>query len=283
MTRKCLSCKNKTSNDQCRNNSLVGIVFCGIHSKIKNPRLWVNINNVELKVLLISKMWKGYSVRKCLRLAGSGVLKRSICNNTDEIMSFEPIAKVSPSDYFGFEEKNKTYGFHICSILDIVNRSTIPQNPYTREPLDMQTRMRLRELYGYRIRNSLPTYHEDSKLVGCENILANRWLQLSQIIEENGFYNLNSNVFLGLNKSQLYIFLNMIFNDMKTWAAEHKNKSSKRFLYSYWIRNILNKHSSSRSLQEYSFYVSTILLTILYNSTEPYNISFIIMSSLYRL
>lgn len=279
---KCLSCKNKRSIERCPNSALSGIKFCGVHSKIKNVRLWIDMNNIEPKVVLISKIWRGYSVRKCIKLAGPGILKRSQCNNADEIMSFEPIAKVSPSDYFGFEEKGKVYGFHICSILDILNRSKDPQNPYTREPLDMQTRKRLRELYGYRIRARLPTNHEDSKFVGVENILANRWLQLSQIIEENGFYNLNPNMFLGLNKSQLYILLNMISNDMKTWASEH-DSTSRRFLYCFWIKNILNKHSMSRSVEEYSFYVSTILLTILYNSVEPYNIAFIIMSALYRL
>lgn len=282
MAMKCLSCKNKTSVERCRNNSLIGIKFCGVHSKIKNPRLWVDVNNIESKVILISKIWKGYCVRKCLRLAGRSVLNRSLCNNTDEIMSFESIAKVHPLDYFGFEESGKTYGFHICSILDFINRSDYPKNPYTREPLDIATRKRLREVYGYRIRNKLATFHEDSKLTGAENILTNRWLQLTQIIEENGFYNLNSNIFLGLNKSQLYVFLNMISDDMKTWAAEHDSKS-KRFLYCFWIKNIMNKYSSSRSVQEYSFYVSTILLTILYNSVEPYNICFIIMSALYRL
>lgn len=283
MSVKCLSCKNKQSKERCPNAALQGIKFCGIHSKIKSPRLWVDVNDIRSKVTLISKIWKGYCVRKCIRLAGDGVLKRGLCNNNEEIMSFEPILKVDPLEYFGFEEKGKVYGFHICSILDILNRNHTPKNPYTREPLDMQTRKRLREIYGYRIRNKLPTFHEDSKLVGADNILASRWLQISQIIEENGFYNMNPNIFLGLNKSQLYIFLNMILNDTKTWAAEHSGKNSKRFLFAFWLRNILNKHSTSQSVQEYSFYVSTILLTVLYNSTEAYNVSFIIMSALHRL
>jgi hypothetical protein len=282
MSTKCYSCKNKRSNDRCPNTALNGIKFCGVHSKIKSPRLWVDVNNVNSNVILISKIWKGYIVRKCLKRAGSGVLNRSVCNNADEIMSFEPISKVHPLDYFGFEENGKVYGFHICTILDIFNRAHNPQNPYTREVINMETRKRVREIYGFRIRSKLPTYHEDARLIGADNVLSNRWLQVSQIIEENGFYNLNPNLFLGLNKSQLYIFLNMILNDMKSWAAEHNN-NSRRFLYCFWIRKILNKHSSSQTVQEYSFYVSTILLTILYNTIEPYTISFIIMSSLYRL
>jgi hypothetical protein len=283
MSMKCASCKNKQSTDRCPNPSLIGLKFCGVHSRIKDPKLWIDINHVNSKIVLISKLWRGYFVRKRLRLAGDGVLKRSICNNADELMSFESISKVHPFDYFGFEENGKVYGFHICSMLEIINRAISPQNPYTREPLDIQTRKRLREIYGFRFRNKLPIHHEDSRLVGTEIILTNRWLQLSQIIEENGFYNLNPNVFLGLNKSQLYIFLNMIMNDVKTWAAEHADKKSSRFIFIFWLKSILNKHSTSQTVQEYSFYVSSILLTILYNTVEPYAMSFIIMSSLYRL
>jgi hypothetical protein len=119
--------------------------------------------------------------------------------------------------------------------------------------------------------------------VGGDQILSNRWLQLVQIIEENGFFNVNPNVFLGLNKTQLYILLTMILNDIKTWAAEHKDKNSKRFLYAFWVQNIMNKYENTQNMQQYSFYVSTILLTILYNSVEPYSLCFIIMSALYRL
>lgn len=283
MLPKCSSCKNKRSNDRCPNSALIGLKFCGVHSKIKTPRLWVDINNVRKKVDLILKVWRGYHVRKCLKLAGPGVMKRNICNNADELMSFEPIVKVHPLDYFGFEENGKVYGFDIRTILDISNRNIVPKNPYTREPLSSEARNRLRKLYGYRIRNKLPTHHPDSKIIGADNIVSNRWLQICQIIEENGFYNVNPNIFLGLNKSQLYILSTMIFNDMKTWAAEHKNSESRRFVYSFWLRNIMNKHSTCESIQQYSFYVSTILLTILYNSVEPYNVAFIIMSSLYRL
>jgi hypothetical protein len=283
MLAKCASCKNKRSNEQCPNSSLQGIRFCGIHSKIKNPRLWVDVNDVKSKVCLISKIWRGYSIRKRLSLAGNGVMKRTECNNDEELTLLEPIKTVYPLDYFGFEEKGKVYGFDICSILDIANRNLIPRNPYTREPLSIETRKRMRQIYGFRMRNKLSLFHEGNKIIGPDNILNNRWMQICQIVEENGFYDINPNLFLGLNKSQLYIFLNIILNDMKTWAAEHANKVSKRFIYCFWIRNILHKHASAQSVQEYSFYVSTILLTILYDSVEPYNICFIIMSALHRL
>ena len=283
MSNRCMSCRNKTSKDRCPNTSLPGIKFCGVHSKLKVHRLWTDVNDIQRRVNLISKVWRGYFVRKQLRLAGPGVLQRSKCNNQEELLSLESINDISTSNYFGFEESGKIYGFDVRTMFDALNRNTSPANPYTRQPLSISIRKRLRELYAYRFRNKLPIFYDNNKLLGADLILYNRWLQLCQIAEENGFYNINPNLFLGLNRTQLYIFLTMISNDMKTWAAEHKDKHSKRFLYVFWIQNILNKYSTTQSTNQFSFYVSTILLTILYTTTEPYPVCFIIMSALYRL
>ncbi len=75
----------------------------------------------------------------------------------------------------------------------------------------------------------------------------------------------------------------MINNDLKTWAAEHEPMHSKRYLYVFWTTASLKKFSTQTTVTEYSFFVSSVLLSILYNSVEPYTICFIIMSALYRL
>jgi len=263
--------------------ALSGLSLCGRHAKVRSPRLWHVVNNVDSKVTLISKIWKGYLIRKRLRIAGTGVLRRSICHNSEELVSLEPISSVDSFNYFGFEENGKIYGFDIRTILDTLQRNLVPTNPYTRQPLTLETRKRLRELYSYRVRHKLETSYEHNALRTTDLILTNRWTQLCQIVEENGFFNTNPNLFLGLNKSQLYAFLAMIHNDLKTWAAEHKPPHSKRFLYVFWTNNVLKKYSTAQSVAEYSFFVSSILLSILYDSVEPYPICFILMSALYRL
>jgi hypothetical protein len=278
-----MSCRNKTSTDRCPNTALPAVKFCGVHSKLKTHRLWTEVNNVDSRVSIISKIWRGYFIRKQIDLAGPGALQRSKCHNEEELLSLEPIKGVSLINYFGFEENDKIYGFDVRTMFDILHRNIHPINPYTRQVLSIPTRERLRKLYAYRFRNKLPLFYENNKLSGADSILQNRWLQLCQIAEENGFYDINPNLFLGMNRTQLYIFLTMISNDMKTWAAEHKGKHSKRFLYAFWIQNILNKYQVTQSSMQFSFYVSTILLTILYSTTETYPPCFIIMSALYRL
>lgn len=279
----CISCKNKTSTDRCTNTALSGLSLCGKHVKVKAPRLWNVINGIDKQVTLISKVWKGYFIRKRLRLSGPGVLNRTKCINKEELISFEDIKTVTIFDYFGFEENTKIYGFDIRTILDVFRRNLIPINPYTRQPISISDRKRLRELYAYRIRNKLQNLYENNSLDTVQLKIENSWRQISQIAEENGFYDVNPNLFLGLNKTQLYIFLSMIHNDLKTWAAEHKFRSSKRLLYIIWTHHVLKKFSNVHSISEYSFFVSSILLSILYDSVEPYNVCFIIMSALYRL
>jgi hypothetical protein len=278
----CVSCKNKFSNDRCDSNALPGLSMCGRHAKTKYPRIWAIVNNVDRHAIKISKIWKGYHVRNIIKLAGPGALKRSICNNQEELASMEPISSISVKDYFGFEENNKVYGFDVKTIIECMNRQVVPTNPYTRQDLTLETRKRLRQVIGYRSRNKLQTMYDKDAQLTVDQMIRLRWLQISQICEENGFFNIPYQLFMELNKAQLFVFLNMISNDMKTWAAEHKGKT-KRLIYVSWIRNIINRFSRTEDTPEYSFFTSTVLLSILYDSVDPYSICFIIMSALYRL
>lgn len=281
----CASCKNKTTNERCRNNALNGIIFCGKHSRVKTPRVWSIINNVESKITLISKVWKGYTIRRLLRLAGPGVLNRKVCNNEEEVSSLEPVQSIHPLDYFGFEEDGKVYGFDMRSLFDNFHRNFVITNPYTRQPLSIEVRKRLRQLYGYRLAHKLPRFFEHNTLTSASTIIQNTWNQVCQIIEENGFVgtDLRPNIFLTMNKSHLYIFISLVLNDMKTWAAEVKTPHSSRLKYTCLVQSTKNRFHSTASLEEYSFYVGTTLLSVLYNSSEAYSVCFIIMAALYRL
>lgn len=278
----CAACKNAKSTDRCSNNSLKGVIFCGVHARTKNQRIWSTVNGFDSKVVKIQKVWKGYSIRKWLQLAGPGVLKRSLCNNEDELIIFEPIQTVHPFDYFGFEENGKIYGFDIRSIIDALHRTGA--NPFTRQPLTIESRTRIHQIYGYRIRHRLPNYYEHNTLKTPDALLQNRWTQVCQIIEENGFFNVHPNIFLALNKSQLFILLNMIANDIQVWASEHKSSQSSRYKYLTWIKTAITKfYNRVEPIHYYSYNVAGVLRIILYDCVDAYNVCFIIMSALYRL
>jgi hypothetical protein len=280
---KCISCRNKKSVDRCGNEALKGISFCGKHAKVLKPKLWTEVNNVAEKVNLIIKVWKGYNLRKQLELAGPGVLNRKVCSNTEELYTLFEMKEIHPLDYFGFEQDGKVYGFDVRTIISCLHEKFNSTNPFNRQAFPIEARIRLRQIYGYRYRNKLSLLHEAVSNQSFEQVIRGKWLQLCQIMEENGFFSMNPNIFLSLNKIQLYVFLNMICNDMKTWASEQKYSKSKRQVYIFWIKTILNRYSQYLNISQLSISTVTTLNNILYDSVNPYPVCFIIMSALYRL
>ena len=122
------ACKNKKSTDRCQSKSLIGLSFCGHHVKSKDVRIWHIVNKVDAKVTLISKLWRGYTIRRLLKLAGPGVLNRSRCHNEEELVLAEPKEKIHPLDYFAFEEDGKVWWFDIRSLISLFRSSLNPTN-----------------------------------------------------------------------------------------------------------------------------------------------------------
>lgn len=279
----CNSCKNKTSLERCTSRPLKGLQFCGKHVRVKQPRLWHIENNIESKVTIISKIWKGYFLRKLLFLAGDGVLRRNICHNSEELISGDEKEKVEPLFYFSFKESGKVWWFDIRSIISCMNQNLKPQNPYTREPLSIETRKRIRYLYNYRLRNKLEVCYDKSIKYTNSAITQRRWTRICQILEENAFEDVVPTMFSTMNKTEFYIFLVLFFNDVKIWAADHKHPGSRRQKYIVFTRNLLAKKHLILDAEDFSYSVAGLLLSLLNDCAEPYPLCFIIMSSLYRL
>jgi hypothetical protein len=274
----CLSCKNKTSFDRCQALTIPGLGFCGRHARSKNPRIWSVVNQVDPKAIRIQKMWRGYDVRRRLSLAGPGVLKRSVCHNEDELVLLEDKTKVHPFDYFAFEEGGKVWWFDIRSIIGCLNAALVPLNPYTRQPLSIETRRRLRTLYMYRIRMKVATLHPSAPKTP-EELLNIQWLRLSQILVENGFEDARPALFNRLGKSQMYILLSYIWRDMSELAKEHPTTSI-RYRYA---RSLKRDYEMFYRYSHPQLQFATSLVRLLLHSVEPYPICFVIMSALFRL
>ena len=274
----CLACKNKNSIERCHSMCIPGLAFCGRHVRSKAPRLWSVVNKVDEKVRLIQRMWRGHFVRYRLSLAGPGVLSRSMCHNQEELVSMEEAKDLHPFCYFSFEEDGKVWWFDVRSIIGCLNSNLNPQNPYTRKPLSIDTRARLRNIYKYRIRHRLRTAHT-GPVKTVEDALELQWLQLSQILVENGFEDARPALFRTLNRHQLYTLLAYIKSDMYALAKEHPKTSMR------------HRYAGSLSRQYDLFYTFTnpklqfvtVMVNILHHTVEPYNMCFIIMSALFRL
>lgn len=279
----CDACKNKSSLDRCQQKCLQGSKYCKTHSKVKEPRIWADINNVHPKVILIQKIWKGFSIRSRILLAGPGCLNRSCCHNEEELVSYEPKNSVHPLDYFAFEENGKVWWFHIESIYQHYDTSKTMSNPYTREPLKLEDKRRLREAVVLRsFKNPMMKYFT-TITDPLQKILLN-WTHICHIIEENGFFEINPLFFTSLTLNQQYALISMIIQDFKVWASEHTNiEDSKRHQYIKVLGSLLDVYYGWDTQITFSNKVSVILRCILNDFRDNYTICFIIMSSLYRL
>ena len=273
----CASCKNKTSLDQCTSLALKGLLFCGKHIKSREKRIWSILNGNNGKASIIQKYWRGYFVRNKIRLAGPGVLNRRDCHNTEELVTMDSKTEVSPLDYFAFTESGKVYWFDIRSLYQYVRNTPKPLNPYTRQPLTLDERKRLRKRQGIFNLHAEPVYADLSERVD------RKWLEMCQIIEENGFEDMNHLLFASLNKTQLYILLNLVYIDLIAYAAEHKTPICRK-KYVVWMKTVISKFSKFKygSLQA-SYNAARAILSILNDSAEPYTLCFIIISAVVRL
>jgi hypothetical protein len=280
---KCASCKNKTSTDQCTSKPLKGLILCGKHAKVKNLRLWKDVNSLDDKAILIQKVWRAYSIRHWLKIAGPGVLNRSICHNDEELVTLDEKKSVSPLDYFSFEEGGKVYWFDVRSISESSMLKVEPLNPYTREPLSIETRRRLRQICIKRHRKNLHNMHNISDRRSIDEIILSTWTHVCQIITENGFFDMSPLYFTSLNPTRLIIFNTMIQKDLVAWAAEHGSKLSRRHRYVFWMKRLFGEFSIGVDPKRLIYLTGRVLVTMLNDCSDNYGICFIIMSALHRL
>ena len=242
-------------------------------------RLWHVENGLDIKASLIQKVWKGYNVRYRLALAGPGVLRRSLCHNDEDVVTFESKTVQNPFEYFAFEEDGKIWWFDILSILGCLNSSLLPTNPYTRQPLSLDTRIRLRSIYKYRIHNRLPLCHQPMAKRSMEELMELQWMKVCQVMYENAFEDVHPNHFMSLDNNQLLILLNYLERDVASLAMDHP-KSSKRYRWAAAIkRECLNFNQSPHS----KYRVPSLLISLFNSMNDPYPFCFILMSALYRV
>lgn len=279
----CSACKSKTSTLQCPYECLSGLLFCGRHVKVKDSRIWATVNNIDIKVTLIQKIWKGYHIRELLRLAGPGVLNRSTCGNKEELFTFDDAKSVSPFNYFAFEENGQIYWFDIRSLLQCLDTTNELINPYTRQPVSSDSKKRLHKLHIYRIRKKLPLSQTEDSIRPMDQILLNRFRHISHILQAYEFFGVDPQLFIGIGPINIDFYVLSLFEGFSQWANEHIDKrNSRRHKYLLFIHELPIKFQHC-SYKQYMYVLSSILLFILNDCSDPFHACFIIMSGFHRM
>ena len=274
----CIECKNKSSEERCSAKALKGLQFCGRHAKVKKHKLWKDPNS---KVIVsVQKLWRGYVIRKLIKLAGPGVLDKKVWHNTEELVTGEE--QIHPFNYFAFEEAGKVYWFDYRSIFQwSIEHLT---NPYTKQPLNIETSKRLRELVYLKEFHGCPIYHSPETQNVRSKIFIMRWVRICQILEEFLFIPIDPILFLGLSRLQVWNFTHLLKDSIYAWSTEHKSEASRRKMYAELIRKCYRKQTLEiLTVTEVTYYLGETLLSILVDSKNPYDMCFHILSARYRL
>lgn len=157
-------------------------------------------------IIKIQTMMRNRMVRKYNQLHGPAYLNRSLCTNSSDFISMEPLSEIQFHQFISYRDKDGfIYGFDICSLYNLIKSDVDIKNPYTRTCIpkevlkNLKQVIRISRIFKYTINLSL---EDDTDKVSEEKVIELRALKLFQFIDSLGNYS-NMNWFISLNRSQL--------------------------------------------------------------------------------
>lgn len=142
--RRCANIKSRSHSDvRCGSPASHGD-FCGRHFK-KPIRFFDRRNHDQRNIftrsqtssaISIQRWWRKKAAWRRVYFQGPAAYSRSLCSNSTEVYSLEPIDAIPQAFFFSYKDcKGTIWGFDIRSLLQMLSQGQALQNPYTREPL----------------------------------------------------------------------------------------------------------------------------------------------------
>lgn len=272
----CVSVRKKGSTEPCITPALRGHSLCGRHARMKSPLLWTDAVDAQSSPLIQAQaLVRGWLLRKRLRLAGPGVLSRKNLTNDEELVTCEPKEREHPMTYFAFEENGKVWWFSFGTLWTWARQSHEPVNPYTKVPLSQDTRRRLRTLWRYTQNQYAVAPEENSDPT---QRLRCRWNVVVQTFLDNGFVDVHPQSFTPLSPNELHAMFVFLERDIDSIVS--KNDPFRPRALRICRRGIEASTRVNDTLYKlWSVYALTLLLTL---HKDPYNMTFMVLSALYR-
>ena len=273
---KCTSVRKKGSLDPCPTLALRGHSLCGRHARAKIPTIWATAVRAQTQpIVRLQALVRGWLVRLRLRLAGPGVLSRKNLANDEELVTCEPKDREHPMTYFAFEENGKVWWFSFESIWRWSRQSHEPLNPYTKVPLSQDTRKRLRGVWSYAQHRHASVPEESTDF---QQRLTCRWNLVSQAFADHGFVDIRPAVFVELMPEELHTMFVFLERDIEIILP--KNDPFKARALRLCRRAIHASTGTNPVLYRlWSVYAVLLLLTL---QKDPYSMTFMVLSALYR-
>lgn len=274
-TMQCAAVRKKKSVDRCLSLALKGHTLCGIHARARVPTLWATVHKTRSSGIVAAQaVARGWLLRKRLHLGGPGVLRRKDLANDEDLVTCETKDRQHPLAYFSFEENGKVWWFDFDSLWRWTAQSHEPSNPYTKVPLSMDTRKRLRAMWAYQQRHRLSTPEESTDY---DQRVRNRWNILSQLFVDHGFVDVHPSTFLRFTAAELQSMFVLLERDIRV-AFSEKDPGVARAIR-LCRKGMYPVITQSNQFILWSSYTLLLLLTI---HKDPYVMTFSVLSALYR-
>lgn len=164
-------------------------------------------------IIKIQCIFRGIIARKYKELHGPAAIKRSLCTNTEDFVTMEPIEEIKFHQFLSYKDSDGfIYGFDIISLHNLFLKSKDVgsiKNPYNRMLIPENVVKNIKSIIRFskilKIYIHLH-YEDDTQNISSEKAVELRALSLFQNIDALGNYS-NSQWFLSLNRIQLIKFI----------------------------------------------------------------------------
>jgi len=163
------------------------------------------------KISFIQKFIRGYLQRKINKLRGKALIKRTICNNQEDFLSFETIAEIPFKQFFSYEDGDFTYGFNVISFNNLILKSKNVNNtlnPYNRKVIPEDIILNFQKLLKLNKKFKLNMDTEIEKQIGLslEKINELKIVEFFQKVDNLGHCT-NPTWIMDLSNYELYTFI----------------------------------------------------------------------------
>jgi hypothetical protein len=161
------------------------------------------------QIIKIQKVFRGKLVRTYFKLHGPAAFNRSLCTNSDDFITMDPLEEMSFYQFLSYKDSDGfIYGFDIASLFNLFAKSKNGekiQNPYNRNVISETIITNIRKIIRLSVIIKMPInlcYEDETASISNEKAIELRALTLFQKIDELGNYS-NFQWFLSLNKIKL--------------------------------------------------------------------------------
>jgi len=176
----------------------------------------------------IQKVARAFLFRIYLKLFGPARSNRSLCTNTEDIVTMDAVSDIPLPQFFSYTDTNGfIYGFDFTSLYTMYcKRVSTFQNPFTREPFPKQVEKNMRRIIRFSKIYKVPLklkYEDVSANLSELKQLEIRAVTIFQTMNTIGNHQTDAKWFLNLNRLSIISFVSGLL-DVWTYRLNLSNE-----------------------------------------------------------